>query len=57
MSISILVPKINAATITPNPINANTTFLISINISEVEQILEPSISYCGTISASEQIII
>ncbi len=57
MSIPILVPEITSVAITPNPVNANTSFLIAISVTEIEQILEPIIIYSGTFYSGEEVII
>lgn len=54
MSYTILVPDIQAATITPNPVNANTAYLISVLVAEIQKILEPTVLYCGTFSCGEE---
>lgn len=50
---TILKPSINSITITPNPVNANTSFHIAISVSEVEVTLEPILIYCGTFICGE----
>jgi hypothetical protein len=53
MSYTLLVPQIDAVSITPNPVNQNAAFLIAITVSEIEQILEPILIYSGTFYAGE----
>lgn len=53
MSYTLLVPKVDTVSIVPNPVIANTSFLIAIAVSEIEQILEPIIIYSGTFYAGE----
>jgi len=53
LSVSILTPQINSVAITPNPVNANTSFLIAISVSEVEVNLEAIPIYCGTFYCGE----
>lgn len=50
---TLLKPSIDDATITPNPVNQNTAFLIQIVVSEIEITLEPTIIYCGTFYCGE----
>ena len=50
---TVLKPSINSVTITPNPVNANTAFLIAVSVSEVEVTLEPILIYCGTFHCNE----
>ncbi|WP_346867136.1 hypothetical protein [Clostridium sp. UBA1353] len=57
MSPSILIPSIDSVTIIPNPVNANTSFLIAISVSEYEKVLESSTPLCGTMKVGEEIII
>lgn len=53
MSYTLLIPQIDSVTMTPNPVNANTSYLIAIAVSEIEQILEPILIYSGTFYAGE----
>ena len=53
MSYTLLVPQIDAVSITPNPVNQNAAFLIAITVSEIEQILEPILIYSVTFYAGE----
>lgn len=50
---TLLKPSIDGVTITPNPVNQNTAFLIAISVSEIEIILEPTTVYCGTFYCGE----
>lgn len=54
MTYVLLVPEIQQATITPNPVNANTAYLLTIKVTEIEKILEPIIRYCGTFYCGEE---
>lgn len=54
MSYTILVPDIQAATITPNPVNANAAYLITVLVTEIQKILEPVPRYCGTFACGEE---
>jgi hypothetical protein len=53
MSYTLLVPQVDTVSIVPNPVNANTSCLIAIVVSEIEQILEPMLIYSGTFYAGE----
>ena len=53
MRYQIQVPRIDAAVITPNPVDFNTQFLISVTVSEVTVTLEPQYFYSGEIYAGE----
>lgn len=53
MSYTLVVPQVDTVSIVPNPVNANTSFLIAIAVSEIEQILEPILIYSGTFYAGE----
>lgn len=57
MSHTLLVPKVDSVSISPNPVNANTSYLIAILVSEIEQILEPKIIYSGTFYSGEEVIL
>ena len=56
MSYTLLVPQIDTVTITPNPVNQNTAFLLAISVSETEEILEPILIYSGTFYSGEEVI-
>lgn len=47
-------PVINSASIAPNPTSANTTYVISVSVSEVSVEIEPLIIFCGTLNAGEE---
>ncbi len=49
----LLKPDIQSVAITPNPVSANTSFLMSVKVTEIEIILEPIIIYCGTFYCGE----
>lgn len=55
--IVILKPSIDNVTITPNPVAANTPYLLTVTVTEVEVELEPIIIYCGTFYAGEEEIL
>lgn len=57
MSYTLLVPHIDSVSIAPNPVNANTSFFISITVSEIEQLIEPIIIYSGTFYAGQEEIL
>lgn len=54
MSYVLLVPSIESASISPNPVNANTAYLIAVLVTEIEKVLEPTIRYCGTFVCGEE---
>ena len=54
MNYILVVPSVQSATISPNPVNANTAYLISITVAEIELILEPIFRYCGTFVCGEE---
>ncbi len=53
MSYTLFVPQIDAVSIIPNPVNANTSYLIAITVSEIELILESITIYSGTFYSGE----
>lgn len=53
MSYQIQMPRIDAASITPNPVNMNTPFLISVTVSKNTVTLEPAYFYSGEINSGE----
>ncbi len=53
MSYQIQVPRIDSASISPNPVGFNTKFLLSVLVSEETIILEPYYYYSGDIYAGE----
>lgn len=54
MSTSVLVPNVDNITITPNPVSINTSFLISVKVSEITKVLEPESVYCGTLYCGQE---
>ena len=50
---TILIPNIDSVSITPNPVNANASFLISVSVSEIEIALESILIYPGTFYCGE----
>lgn len=57
MIYKISEPRIDSVTITPNPVNANSYFLISVLVSEIEIILEPITIYSGTFNSGQEVIL
>lgn len=57
MSYVILIPSVESANISPNPVNANTSYVISITMTEIQVELEPIIWYCGTFICGEEEVI
>lgn len=53
MTYTLLKPRIDNATIIPNPVDHNKPYLIEISVSEIEMILEPTIIYCGSFYCGE----
>ncbi|MBO5218782.1 MAG: hypothetical protein J6C52_05080 [Clostridia bacterium] len=49
----ILLPQIAAASISPNPVQINQKFILTITAEEIEKFLEPVIYYSGEIYAGE----
>ena len=49
----IFIPKIDAASVTPNPVDANASFKISVSVSEMQKVLHPEWYYSGEIYAGE----
>lgn len=54
MSYIILVPKIQTVSMQPNPVNANTPYLVAVSVTEIEKVLEPIVRYCGTFACGEE---
>lgn len=54
MSYVIYVPEVQAASIVPNPVNANTAFVLAVLVAEIQKVLEPTIFYCGTFVCGEE---
>lgn len=54
MTYVITVPEIQSASITPNPVNANSPYVLSVKVVEIEKVLEPTIRYCGTFYCGEE---
>ena len=53
MSYEVQVPSVDAAVIAPNPVNMNTSFSLSVSLSEKIVTLEPYYYYSGDIHAGE----
>lgn len=53
MSYSVQFPHVESAIIDPNPVEFNTTFLISVEVIEETIILEPYSYYSGELYAGE----
>lgn len=49
----IFVPQIDSASVTPNPVDANASFKISVSVSEMQKILHPEWYYSGEVYAGE----
>lgn len=54
---AVFEPKITAVTISPNPVNINTSFLISVGVTEVEVVMYKVSAVSGTIKSGQSIII
>ena len=50
---TLLKPRVDTVTITPNPVNQNTSYFIAISVTEIEIILEPILIYCGSFNCGE----
>lgn len=53
-TITITLPEITAVNLTPNPVNAQALFTISVAVTEISKILYPEWSYSGELYAGEQ---
>ena len=53
MSYTAQIPRVDSATITPNPVDFNTQFMISVSVIEETVTLEPYYYYSGEIYAGE----
>lgn len=52
-SITITLPKITAVTITPNPVNAKASFILSVKVTEISKTLTPKPFMSGEVYAGE----
>lgn len=52
--ITIFLPDIIGCTITPNPVEAGRSFLISVEVTEKEVLLYPEVRYTGERYSGEQ---
>ena len=52
-SITIAMPRVTGAEITPNPAAMNTAVLIQVTAAEVSVTLEPEIKYAGEYYSGE----
>ena len=53
MSYQVQIPRIDSASITPNPADFNAKFLLSVSVSEETITLEPYFYYSGDLYAGE----
>ena len=53
-TVPVNVPKITAATISPNPVNVRATFKISVTVTEVEEQLTPVWYFSGDLYVGEE---
>ena len=53
-TVPVNVPKITAATISPNLVNVRATFKISVTVTEVEEQLTPVWYFSGDLYAGEE---
>ena len=53
MSYQVQIPRIDSATISPNPVDFNTKFLLSVSVSGETITLEPYYYYSGDLYAGE----
>lgn len=53
MSYQVQIPRVDSATISPNPVDFNTKFLLSVSVSEETITLEPYYYYSGDLYAGE----
>lgn len=53
MSYTAQIPRVDSAVITPNPVDFNTKFVLSVSVSEETVTLEPYYYYSGEIYAGE----
>ena len=53
MSYTAQIPRVDSAAITPNPVDFNTKFVLSVSVSEETVTLEPYYYYSGEIYAGE----
>ncbi len=48
------IPNITSVSITPNPVSANTSFLIAIAVIEFEYTIDPIVYYSGCFNCGEE---
>lgn len=51
VSYRIKTPSVDNVSLTPNPVNQNTAFIVSIVAAEIEMFIPPKFIYCGTFSS------
>lgn len=49
-------PAIQSVSIAPNPVDANTQYLLAVVVTEIDVEIEPVIIYCGTFMCGEEAI-
>lgn len=50
----LLKPVVQAVEITPNPVSANTAYMLKAVVTETEVVLAPMARYCGTFYCGEE---
>lgn len=50
---SVLMPSIDEISLAPNPVNQNSSVMVSISVSEITVELTPEIRYAGEFFAGE----
>ena len=53
MNYQVQIPRVESATISPNPVDFNTKFLLSVAVSEETITLEPYYYYSSDLYAGE----
>ncbi|WP_438312210.1 hypothetical protein [Sporosarcina sp. FA9] len=54
ISYRIKTPSVESISLTPNPVNQNAAFIVSVVAAEIEIFLPPKFVYCGTFSSGQE---
>lgn len=54
ISYRIKTPSVENVSLTPNPVNQNSSFLVSVIAAEIEIFIPPKFTFCGTFSCGQE---
>jgi hypothetical protein len=54
---AIYEPKVNDVSLSPNPVNINKSFLISVSVSEVEVVMYTVSPIAGAVKSGQSVVL